>query len=58
MASSTKLCSRPATEIAGLVQDREASASEVLEMHLEQLERVNPRVNAICPRFRASHRRG
>ena len=47
MASSTELCFRSAREITGLVREREASASEVLEMHLEQIERVNPRVNAI-----------
>ena len=47
MASSTELCFRSAREITGLVRKREASASEVLQMHLEQIERVNPRVNAI-----------
>ena len=42
------LCLRPATELAALVRTRELSAAELLAAHLEQIERVNPRVNAIC----------
>ena len=42
------LCLRPATELAALVRSRELSAAELLAAHLEQIERVNPRVNAIC----------
>ncbi len=36
-----------ARELAGLMRAREVSASEVLEVHLEQIERINPLVNAI-----------
>ena len=42
------LCLRPATELAALVRCRELSAAELLAAHLEQIERLNPRVNAIC----------
>ena len=36
-----------ARELAGLIRAREVSASEVLEAHLDQIERINPLVNAI-----------
>ncbi len=42
------LCVRPATELAALVRSRELRAAELLAAHLEQIERLNPRVNAIC----------
>ena len=42
------LCLRPATELAALVRSRELRAAELLAAHLEQIERLNPRVNAIC----------
>ena len=42
------LCLRPATELAALVRGRELSAAELLAAHLAQIERLNPRVNAIC----------
>ncbi|MGY1615978.1 amidase [Geodermatophilus sp. SYSU D00691] len=42
-----ELCSRPATELAGLVRTREISARELLDAHLDRIERVNPAVNAI-----------
>ncbi len=38
---------RSAVELAELIRTREVSASEVLEAHLAQIERVNPLVNAI-----------
>ncbi|WP_448626332.1 amidase [Geodermatophilus sp. URMC 64] len=41
------LCFRPATELAALVRTREISARELLDAHLERIERVNPAVNAI-----------
>ena len=46
--SDADLCLRPATELAALVRARELSAAELLAAHLEQIERVNPPVNAIC----------
>jgi len=36
-----------ATELAERIRARELSATEVMEAHLTQIERVNPRVNAI-----------
>jgi amidase len=42
-----ELCLLPATRLAALVQARELSARELLAAHLAQVERVNPRVNAI-----------
>jgi amidase len=36
-----------ARELAGLIRAREVSASEVLEAHLDQIELINPLVNAI-----------
>ncbi len=41
------LISRSAVELAGLIRRRAVSCVEVLEAHLRQIERVNPRVNAI-----------
>src|SRR5437773_2521230 len=41
------LCFRTATELARLIRAREASVTEVVQAHLAQIERVNPRVNAI-----------
>lgn len=39
-----------ATELAGLLRDREVSAREVLADHLAQIERTNPALNAIVTR--------
>ena len=36
-----------AVEMAGLIRAKKLSAREALEAHLKQIERVNPRVNAI-----------
>jgi amidase len=41
------LCTRPATELAGLVRAREISARDLLEAHLDRIERLNPGINAI-----------
>jgi len=41
------ICSLTATEMAALIRARELSAREVMEAHLERIERVNPQVNAI-----------
>lgn len=42
-----ELCSLPATRLVTLIRARELSAREVLHAHLQQIERLNPRVNAI-----------
>jgi amidase len=44
---NTELCFITATELARLVRTRELSVTEVVETHLAQIARVNPRVNAI-----------
>ena len=46
--SNTEICYQTAVEMARRVKTREISARELLEAHLEQIERVNPQVNAIC----------
>jgi amidase len=44
----TELCFKDAVELAGMIRAREVSASEVMAAFLSQIERVNPKVNAIC----------
>jgi amidase len=44
---STEICFLPAVELARRIRAKQLSAVEVLEAHLAQIERVNPRVNAI-----------
>src|SRR5262245_31146855 len=44
---SAEICFLPAVELARLIRTKELSAVEVLEAHLAQIDRVNPRVNAI-----------
>ena len=41
------LTALPAHRLAGLVAAREVSAAEVLAAHLERVERLNPRLNAV-----------
>ncbi len=43
-----ELCFKTAAELVTLVRRREVSVVEVLQAHLQQIERVNPKVNAIC----------
>ena len=46
-AAATDICSMSAVEMAGLIRARKLSATEVMAAHLRQIERVNPKVNAI-----------
>ena len=46
-APSSDICFLPAVEMARLIQRKKLSAREVIEAHLNQIERVNPKVNAI-----------
>ena len=39
---------KDATSLAASLHSRDISAQEALEAHLAQIERVNPRVNAVC----------
>jgi amidase len=43
----TDLCFLTATELQRLLRDREVSVRELIEAHLTQIDRVNPRLNAI-----------
>ena len=45
--SNTEICFMTAVEMARRIRARELSAVEVMEAHLAQIERVNPKVNAI-----------
>jgi amidase len=45
--TASELCFMTATELARRLRARELSAVEVMQAHLAQIERVNPRVNAI-----------
>ena len=44
---ATELCFATATDIARWIRDGEISARDVMSAHLAQIERVNPKVNAI-----------
>ena len=48
MASNAPdICFLSAVEMAGLIRKKKLSAREAMTAHLKQIERVNPRVNAI-----------
>ncbi len=44
---SDSLCDSPAVELLGLLRRGEVSARELLALHLDRIERVNPAVNAV-----------
>ncbi|MFP6768732.1 MAG: amidase family protein, partial [Planctomycetaceae bacterium] len=44
---TSELCFRTAVELSALIHSGELSARELLAAHLDQIDRVNPRVNAI-----------
>jgi len=46
-AKESDICFLPATTIADLIRRKKLSARETLDAHLKQIERVNPKVNAI-----------
>ena len=46
-ANAPPVCFMSAVEMARLIRSRKLSAREVLAAHLQQIERVNPKVNAI-----------
>jgi len=51
--SASEICFMTATEMVQRIRDREISCREVMEAHLNQIERVNPRVNAIVTQIPA-----
>jgi amidase len=48
MTTITELTRRPATELAQLIREKSISPVELLKAHLEAIERLNPKINAIC----------
>src|SRR5436190_685016 len=57
IATRTPLTERSATELAAAIRAGEVSAGEVVEAHLEVLERVNPTINAVvADRFDAARK--
>src|SRR6267378_3197547 len=42
-----EICFMRATELAAMIREKKLSAREVMQAHLRQIERVNPKVNAI-----------
>lgn len=46
-AADTSLCFTSVVELARLIRTRKLSARELLAAHLRQIERINPKVNAI-----------
>ncbi len=45
--SNQEICDWTATEMAQRIRDKEVSCLEVMQAHLQQIEQVNPTVNAI-----------
>ena len=41
------LCFLPATHLLNLLRDKQLSSEELVKAHLQQIERVNPKVNAV-----------
>src|SRR6267378_886878 len=46
-ASDLEICFMPARQMADLIRQKKLSAREVMQAHLKQINRVNPKVNAI-----------
>src|ERR1700692_3143474 len=45
--SPNEICFMKATELAAMIRGKKLSAREVMQAHLRQIERVNPKVNAV-----------
>jgi amidase len=48
MLLSDEICFRDAVELAAMIRQRQVSSAEVMTAFLSQIERINPKVNAIC----------
>lgn len=46
--TSNELCFKNAVELARMIRQKEVSAAEVMAAFIAQINRVNPKVNAIC----------
>ena len=51
MSNSTQLCFLSARELARMIRERKTSAREVMGAFLQQIARVNPKVNAIVAKL-------
>lgn len=47
-AQADKLCFKDAVELARMIRQKEVSAVEVMKVFIARINRVNPKVNAIC----------
>ena len=47
-AQAPELCFKTAIELRDMIRQRQVSVAEVVESFLAQIDRVNPKVNAIC----------
>ena len=48
--TETDLCSMPATEMLERFRGKELSPVEVLDAFIDRIERIDPRINAVCDR--------
>src|SRR5215207_3614881 len=46
--TANELCFKDAVELARMIRQKQTSATEVMTAFLAQINRVNPKVNAIC----------
>jgi amidase len=46
--AANELCFKDAVELARMIRQKQISASEVMTAFLQQINRVNPKVNAVC----------
>jgi amidase len=51
MTTATDLCFMSARELVRLIHVRRVSAREVMSAHLEQIRRLNPKLNAIVAKL-------
>ena len=47
LSTENEICFLPAEELAGMIREKKVSSREVMQAHLKQIARVNPKVNAI-----------
>ena len=45
--SENEICFTPAKDLAAMIRDKKISSREVMQAHLKQIARVNPKVNAV-----------
>src|SRR4030095_605246 len=48
---TASLCFTSARELARLIHERKLSAREVMTAHLDQIRRINPKINAIVAKL-------